>query len=140
MFKSFIYGFLVGVLLTGIGWYFLGRNDIGEIRNALDGADRNLEGSELLVDQFGNDFDRYTRKISAATGQGEQLRDQIGELREEFGGYLPEFGGIKSELVAISDGVDGVEKSVRRIVQVNRDFADILYEYRRLGETSGATE
>lgn len=139
MFKGFIFGFLSSIILCGIFWFIFGRASISDIRESTVRFDGDLERTEQLISEFGNDFDRYSGKISLGVGKSEQLRDQIGDLREEFRGYTPEVGIIKQELESIFNGINSVEKSVRRSNIISRDFAGVLYEYRELGK-KGRTE
>ena len=140
MFKAFFYGLILGVLLTGIGWFSIGRSDINAIRETVKRTDLDLERSERLVGEFEYDLGRYTDTFSVRVTEAGSLRDGIGELRERFSSYVPEVGDIRGELEYIAGGVTSVEDSIQRVVIINRDFADLLYEYRRLGKESETPE
>lgn len=140
MLKGLFFGFLGGCILVGICWFGFGRANIADIRGATDRFNGDLQRVEQLVNEFGIDFDRHTGKISLSVGEAEQLRDQIGDLRNEFSEYPSEVGNTRSELESISNGVDAIEGNVRRSIQISRDFADILFFYRRLGEESRTEE
>lgn len=140
MFKAFVYGLILGVLLTGVGWFIGGRNNLADLRESIERTDSDLVRSEQLINQFEHDLGRYTDTFSVRVTEASGLRGSIGDLRDEFGGYVPEVGGIRGELEYISDGITSVEDSVLRVVILNRDITDVLYWYRRLGGKSETAE
>ena len=140
MVKAFLFGFLSATIILGIVWFTVGRTSIADIRATVDRTNLDLERVERVSTEFGDDFERYTGEFPVRIVEANTVRDQIGELREEFGGYAPEVRGIKSELESISDAIDDVEGSVSKSINIGRDFADILYEYRRLSETGREEE
>ena len=150
MFKKILFILLIillGVAGGGFSWYGFGRGAIADIRGTVTTFDRNLERSEQLVSVFGVDLGRYTDTFSVRVEEAGGLRDQIGSVREEFGELRLEFGGYTSELsitrgefIPIVNGITSVEEAVQRIVILDRDFADLLYFYRRRGEESRSEE
>jgi len=139
VFKTFLYGFLAGVIVTGIGWYSFGRINTSDLFRTIDRVDRDMEELEHSVSIFRGSLDRYAGKVAILNQESGGLWEQADSLRERSSEHVREYEAIQSELQFFGDGIASVEESVRRSVAISRDFADLLYEYRRRGEADGAT-
>ena len=140
MVKTAIYSFLLGVVITGACWFFVGRSELSDIRESVKRVDVDLERTEQLVSEFQHDLGRYSEGISNNTGTSVELRGGLSDLRGRFTEFPGEVRAIRNGVDGVSNGITDVEGSVLKIVRLSGEFADILYEYRRLGEQSRPEE
>lgn len=131
MVKSFFSGVLVTLIVCGITFFSYGRISTANVSRAIERTDRDLERVESNLSDFGSNFDKYAGKVAILSTESGGLWEQAEDLRDRSSEHVREYEGIQSELQYFGDGIDHIEKSVRRSVVVSRDFADILYEYRR---------
>lgn len=140
-FKTFVVGALLGIVLTASAWFAIGRIETADIRISIEGTDRDLARTEQSGDNFGRDFNRYTGKMAILSTESGGLWTEIGDIRGDFQREVRErrieYGSIQSEFQFFSTGINSVENAVRRIVGIAGEYADILYEYRRLAEANG---
>lgn len=138
MLKSFFYGFLTAAIVSGITFFSYGRINTADLQRAIDATHKDMERVKSNLSDFGSKFDEYSGTMAGLTQRSTGLWEQAESLRKRSSDHVTEFKGIQSRLLNISNEINGVEKSIRRSVVVSRDFADVLYEYRRRGKINEA--
>ncbi len=129
MFKTFLYGFLIGIIITGLGWFSLGRNDLGQIRKDYNRTSGDLERVQRIVGKLSDNSNGFAGDIAGLTEKSRSIADRGGRLDEGL-------SGISSNVGVISGKVDNLEKWNRRTVVLSRDFGDQLYELRQINKES----
>ena len=133
MFKAFGYGFLVGILLAGVGWYSFGRNDLREIRTDYDGTAGDLQRVQRIVSELGTDSDGFAGDITAINTTAQRIADRGRRIDEGLTGFNGDFGNVIIQ-------VDQLEKWNRRTLVLGRDFGDQLFDLRQLNKEGRAEE
>lgn len=138
MVKSFFYGVLIGIILTSASWFGYGRINTADLFRVIDRANRDLERVEQSVSNFADNFNGYADRMAllgtGSSGVGKEIRGIREDFQSEISDRRSEYGDIQSRFQYFTDGINSVEKATRRSVVVSRDFADILYWYRRRSE------
>lgn len=133
MLKSFIFGFLIGVIVCGAGWFVIGRNDLREIRSDYNTASGDLERVQRDLSKLGTYSDGFARDIVEVTEGIKSSRERVGLSNER----LIESNSIIGEQLI---KVDQLEKWNRRSIVLGRDFGDQLFYLRQLNKESGIQE
>lgn len=133
MVKAFFYGLLVGIILTGSGWFFMGRNDIGRIRQDLDTVNGNFEGVQRDSDSLTADSDGFAGDITIITETSRSIEGRSKRIDEGI-------TFIDGDLGLASSKVDELEQYNIKLIRIGRDVGDVAFDLRRLSEKSGAEE
>lgn len=129
MFKAFMCGMLVGVIIVGGFWFFVGRNDLGEIRQTLNGVNGDFQRVQRTVGELGDNSNEFAGEISGISSQSGEIKDRSGQIAIEL-------SGIDGEIRQIAGEVDNLEEWNRRSVILGRDIGDLAQEIRQFSEES----
>ncbi len=130
MFKSFSYGLLVGIIISGILWSFAGRNDLRQIRSDYEGSAGNLQRVQRIVSELSADSDGFARDITTIDTTAKRIADRSGRIDEGLQGFNGDFGIVTGK-------VEQLEKWNRRSLVIGRDFGDKLFDLRQLNKEGG---
>lgn len=128
-----IFGFLVGLMLGGIGWFFIGRNDLGEIRRAYDTAYGDFQRVQRDISELGADSDGFAREISEISQSGRRITNRSESITNRV-------VGIDGEIRIIAGEVDQLEEWNRRSLQLSRDLGNVSFELRQLNKEGPGEE
>jgi hypothetical protein len=133
VFKAFIYGLLVGVILTGIGWFFIGRNNIGKIRTDFDRVSGDFEGVQRNSDQLTTDSDGFAGDITIITETSKRIESRSVRIDE---GLTSIDGDIGLSIAK----VDELEQHNKRLIHIGRDIGTISFDLKQLNKDSREKE
>ena len=133
MFKSFLFGLLAGVILTGLGWYFAGRNNLSEIRQDLNRVHGDFEGVQRNSNQLSINSDGFAGDITIITDTSRRIEDRSKRIAEGL-------SDADGDLGLSIDKVDKLEQFNKRLIRIGRDVGSLAYELRRISEESREKE
>jgi hypothetical protein len=133
VFKSFIFGFLVGVILVGIGWVFVGRNDIGQIRQDYNRVNGDFQGVQRNSNKLTADSSGFAGDIAIIAETSRSIENRSIRLDK---GLTDIDGDIGLSVVK----VDELEQYNIRLIRIGRNLGDISYDLRQLNKESRAQE
>lgn len=143
MFKTGLFGFLIGVLIIGALWFTLGRVKLGEVFEAIERADGDYLRVERLVSELRDNINGLTDEITIIREESNKSYNGIGNSIIRVGDTVLRVDNSIGELRLIKDDVryiiirvDQLEEWNRQSVTSIRNLADIAFEYRRLSEKS----
>lgn len=130
--KIFI-GFLIGVFLVGIFWFFYGRPGIKDVRRDLNEVHAAYEQVQQALDSvtvdntgFAGDFAELNSANGSALIRSDTIEEGLADHQSELG--LAVFKMDELERLNIS------------LIRLGRDFGDDAFDLRRFGETYGTNE
>lgn len=138
--KPILYGFLFGVILTGIACFFVSRGATAEIRSSYKGIDGDYLRLEQVVSQLRNDADGLTDGINGLNEQSGNIVNRSKSVMDRSGTVMDGVEETKGKLFDISGKLSKVEDWHRQSIVRIRDLADISEEFRRLSEEGEQTE
>jgi len=133
VFKSFLFGLLAGVILTGLGWYFAGRNNLSEIRQDLNRVHGDFEGVQRNSNQLSINSDGFAGDITIITDTSRRIEDRSKRIAEGL-------SDADGDLGLSIDKVDKLEQFNKRLIRIGRDVGSLAYELRRISEESREKE
>ncbi len=133
MLKIFFYGFLIGCILVGIGWYAYGRPDIKQIRQDLNTSNGDFEIVQRDISELSIDSDGFTKDLLAITEGIKKSADRVGSSNER----LSKSDGIIGEQLV---KMDELGEWHRQSLILGRDLGDVAFDLRRLSEASRETD
>ncbi len=133
MFKTFIFGLLAGIILTGACWFFIGRNDIGSIRQDFDRVNGDFEGVQRNSDTLRTDSDGFAADITGITDKSKLIADRSRRIDEGL-------TGVDGDVRLITIKVDELEQYNISFIRLGRDLGNITFELRQINKDSGETE
>jgi len=133
VFKAVIFSFLAGVLVTGLGWFFMGRSDIGQIRADFNGVNGDFQGVQRNSDQLRIDSDGFAGDITIITETSRRIADRSGTIDEGL-------TAVNGDVGLITAKVDELEQYNNRLIHIGRDVGDLAFDLRQLDKESGTEE
>lgn len=131
--KTFFYGLLVGIILTGTGWFVFGRNDISRIRQDYDRAYGDFQNVQRNSDSLTADSSGFAGDITVITETSKRIDDRAAKVEDGF-------TELNSGLGQSIDKVDELEQYNIKLIRVGRDIGDLAFDLRRIDKKSRETE
>lgn len=131
--KTFFYGLLVGIILTGVGWYFVGRNDIGRISSDFERVDGDFQGVQRNSDQLTADSSGFAGDITIITETSRSIEGRSQRIDEGL-------TSIDGDIGLSITKVDELEQFNISLIRIGRDVGDVAFDLRRISEKSGESE
>lgn len=124
---------MFGVALTGFGWFFMGRNDLAEVRADLNGVNRDFQEVQRISDQLRDQSNGFAGDIAVIEDTSRRIENRSNGIDERL--YIA--GG---DLGIASVKVDELEQFNRELVWIGRDIGSLSFDLRQLSEESRNAE
>ena len=128
MVKSLFIGILVGLFICGIGWFFLGRNNLGSIQAIAKEISDSNKQSKRAGDTLRSRYDNLAGTIT-------RLDTQSTELRTSGYGLSDGIGDFSDKAKKLGSGISNTKTAVDRIERRNRQIVSIVGELRKVNES-----
>lgn len=131
MFKGIVYGVLIGFILTGTGWYFIGQTNLDVIRRDTERISREYGEAQQTFSSIRNRSDGLTETAA-------RIADSSGRIEDGSLSADSRVKEIETGLNTATGSVNRIELRHRETIRIIGSNRDLDYEFRRLiDERSG---